>query len=149
MKNKTSDSLIIVFQRERTSARAGLTPRLCTNTHITSLRFLYVLEPFRTLSPVETVQLAPRQFTLKRTDSYDGLGLLISADAETRLNHRIREVELSSPADQAGLRKNDRIIAVNGVNVENVEFSDVLILIKQGLQNDNLQFVVVNELTLI
>jgi C-terminal processing protease CtpA/Prc len=93
--------------------------------------------------------LTPCQFTVKRSDSYDGLGLLISADAETRLNHRIREVELSSPADQAGLRKNDRIIAVNGVNVENVEFSDVLILIKQGLNNDSLQLLVVHDLTLI
>ena len=140
---------MIVFQREAKCQRQTHSSFVQQQNYTTSLKFLYVLEPFRTLSPAETVQLAPRQFTLKRTDAYDGLGLLISADAETRLNHRIREVELSSPADQAGLRKNDRIIAVNGVNVENVEFSDVLILIKQGLQNDSLQFVVVNELTLI
>ena len=111
--------------------------------------FLYVLEPQKKRSPAENYQAVPRHYTLKRTDSYDGLGILISADADTRLHHSIRDVEPASPAYRAGLRRNDRIVGVNGIDVENVEFSDVLILIKQGLNNNNLQFSVVNESTVI
>jgi C-terminal processing protease CtpA/Prc len=87
----------------------------------------------------------PHTYTLKRTDSYDGLGIAIAANSESSLNHFIREVELGSPGYRAGLRKNDRIISVNGINVENVDFTNVLILIKQGLDNDNLQLSVIHE----
>ena len=82
---------------------------------------------------------------MKRTNSYDGLGILISADAETRLNPCIREVEPTSPSDRMGLRQGDRIISINGVNVENVDFNDVLLLIKQGLNHNHLQLSVINE----
>ena len=74
---------------------------------------------------------------------------MLTADAVTRLNHRIHDIEASSPAYRAGLRKNDRLISVNGINVENVEFSDVLVLIKDGLKNNNLQLSVLNESTFI
>lgn len=97
------------------------------------------------MAPVGDYPDLPRHYTLKRTDSYDGLGILLSADLSTRLQHCIRDVETNSPAYRAGLRKNDRIIAVNGIDVENVEFGDVLLLIKQGLSNNNLQFTVVND----
>ena len=77
------------------------------------------------------------------------MGVVISSDVETRLNHRIRDVEPTSPGSRVGLRKNDRIVNVIGVNVENVEFGDVLMLIKQGLNNNHLQFSVINEAVLI
>lgn len=104
-----------------------------------------ILEPLNSITPVENSEVDLHHYTLKRTKSYDGLGLLISADAETRLNHRIRDIEMDSPGLQIGLRKNDRIIAVNGINVEKKEFGDVLVLIKQGLDANNLQFSVVHE----
>lgn len=96
------------------------------------------------MSPVRSASPLIRTCTLKRSDSYDGLGILISADSQTRLNHYIREVEPNSPGHLAGLRKNDRIISINGINVENVDFSNVLALIKQGLDNNNLQISVVD-----
>lgn len=105
----------------------------------------YTQEPLNTITPVENSEVDLRHYTLKRTKSYDGLGLLISADAETRLNHRIREVENDSPGLHAGLRKNDRIIAVNDINVEQKEFNDVLVLIKHGLDNNSLRFSVVHD----
>ncbi len=86
-----------------------------------------------------------RHYTLKRTNKYDGLGIYITTDAETRLKHRIHDLEPNSPGAKIGLRINDRITHVNGINVENTEFGDVLILIKQGLINNNLQFSVINE----
>ncbi|CAF1178854.1 unnamed protein product, partial [Didymodactylos carnosus] len=96
----------------------------------------------KNLSPVQLNK--PRHYTLKRTKSYDGLGIYISADSQTCLNHFIKEVEPKSPGERAGLKKNDRIISVNGVAVENVDFTDVLLLIKQGLRDDNLKLTVVH-----
>jgi C-terminal processing protease CtpA/Prc len=98
-----------------------------------------------TMDPIGNSEQIPQTYTLKRRASYDGLGILVSADSQTRLNHFIREVEPSSPGYRAGLRKNDRIISINGVYVENVDFSNVLLLIKQGLDNDNLQLTVIHE----
>ncbi|CAF0787520.1 unnamed protein product [Adineta steineri] len=109
----------------------------------------YIQEPLNTTIPAENPDLSLRHYTLQRTDSYHGLGIVISTDAETRLNHRIRDVEPSSPGSRIGLRKNDRIVNVNGINVENVEFGDVLILIKQGLTKNHLEFTVINEAVLI
>ncbi|CAF3508156.1 unnamed protein product [Rotaria socialis] len=109
----------------------------------------YAQEFLLKAAPVENSKQIPYTCTLKRTDSYDGLGILISTDTETRANHFIREVEPNSPGHKAGLRPNDRIISINGVNVENADFNNVLILIKQGLNNDNLQFSVMHELDFI
>ncbi len=107
--------------------------------------FVFFLEPLSPLAPVHHSKDIPRSYTLKRTDSYDGLGISISASSQTGSNHFIRDVEHGSPGHRAGLHKNDRIISINGVNVENVDFSNVLILIKQGLDNDNLQLSVIHE----
>jgi len=97
------------------------------------------------VSPVHNSKEIPRSYTLRRTDSYDGLGIAIAASSESSSNHFIREVEIGSPGYRAGLRKNDRIISVNDINVENVDFTNVLILIKQGLDNDNLQLSVIHQ----
>jgi C-terminal processing protease CtpA/Prc len=97
------------------------------------------------MAPMQNSEGVQRHYAIKRTDSYDGLGIIISADAQTHANPRIRDVEIASPGYRVGLRKNDRIIAVNGINVENVDFSDVLVLIKQGLDDNNLLLSVIKE----
>lgn len=97
-------------------------------------------------APVHHSGAIPRTYTLKRSDSYDGLGISVSADSRTRSNHIIRDVEHGSPAQQVGLRKNDRIISINGTNVENIDFDDVLLLLKHGLDQNNLQLTVIHEL---
>ncbi|CAF4923732.1 unnamed protein product, partial [Rotaria sp. Silwood2] len=107
--------------------------------------FILFLESIHAKTPVENSEASLRHYILKRSNSYDGLGILISADNKTGLNPRIRDIEPGSPAYQIGLRKDDRIIYINGTNVENLEFSEVLILIQQGLNNNNLQFSVMNE----
>lgn len=112
--------------------------------YISISSFLF-LEPLLTGSPVEHSEQTAHICRLRRTDSYDGLGILVASDTRTRLNHFIREVESGSPGARAGLRKNDRIIGVNGINVENIEFNDVLLLIKLGLDEDNLQLSVIHE----
>ncbi|CAF3505735.1 unnamed protein product [Adineta steineri] len=101
-------------------------------------------ETRHTMAPIGNSEPIIHTYRLKRSNSYDGLGIMISADSDTRVNHFIREVEPNSPGYLAGLRKNDRIISINDVNVENVDFSNVLMLIKQGLDNDNLQISVIH-----
>ena len=111
--------------------------------------FCIILAPLNSETPMGNSKESLRHYTLKRTDSYDGLGILLSADGETRLNPRIRYVEPASPGDRAGLRKDDRIIYINGIYVENAEFSEVLTLIQNGLNNNHLQFSVTNESILL
>ncbi|CAF4127382.1 unnamed protein product [Rotaria magnacalcarata] len=105
----------------------------------------HIQEPLNGKTPVENSDASLRHYILKRSDSYDGLGILISADAKTGLNPRIRDVELGSPGHRAGLRKDDRIIYVNGISAENRDFSEVLILVQEGLNNNNLKFSVIHE----
>ena len=97
------------------------------------------------MAPVDYGKPGRRTYAVRRSATYDGLGILLATDAETRSNHFIRDVEPGSPGHHAGLRKNDRIVNINGIHVENVDFSQVLLLIKQGLDNDNLQISVVHE----
>ncbi|CAF1094527.1 unnamed protein product [Rotaria sordida] len=102
-------------------------------------------ESINAITPIQNSEALLRPYILKCSDSYDGLGILISGDKTTGLNPRIRDIEPGSPAYQLGLRKGDRIIYINGINVEKLEFSDVLLLIREGLNNNNLQLSVINE----
>lgn len=97
-------------------------------------------------TPVHFADERIHTYRMRRSNDYDGLGIMVAADAKTRNHPFIREVEIGSPAYRAGLRANDRIISVNNVNVENMDFGDVLLLIQQALDNDNLQISVVHRL---
>ena len=68
----------------------------------------------------------------------------MSTDLETRRQHSIHQVEQSSPGEQAGLKENDRILAVNGASVIDEDYVVVLQLIKHGLEHDRLDFDVVS-----
>jgi predicted metalloprotease with PDZ domain len=107
---------------------------------------IHVLESYNALPPVDYLKAKVHTCTLKRIDGYDGLGILIATDGRTRNEHFIRDVEIGSPGHRAGLRKNDRLISVNNVNVENTDFSSVLLMIRQGLDKDNLQLSVIHAL---
>jgi predicted metalloprotease with PDZ domain len=119
-------------------------PFFCFNIDCFACLF-YILEALNPVAPIIKYGPVVHTYTLKRSDTYDGLGILISADSGTRLNHFIREVEPGSPGHRAGLRRNDHIISINNINVENVDFNNVLLLIKQGLDNNNLQISVIHE----
>ena len=88
--------------------------------------------------------LPSRHCVLRRSNSYDGFGIHVSTDLETRRQHSIRQVEQSSPGEQAGLKENDRILAVNGASVIDEDYVVVLQLIKHGLEHDRLDFDVVS-----
>ena len=110
------------------------------------LLFCPISETRNPIPPTYYAKASPQTYTLTRVDGFDGLGILVATDAETRSQHFIREVEPGSPGHRAGLRKNDRIISVNNVSTENMDFSNVLLLIKQGLDNARLQITVIHEL---
>lgn len=87
--------------------------------------------------------MSSRHCTLQQTNSYDGFGICISSDIETRREHYIRQVEDLSPGDQAGLKENDRILCINGTPVVSEDYTVVLQLLNHGLQTDTLNFDVI------
>lgn len=56
--------------------------------------------------------------------NYDGIGIRIQAN-------KVISVTLNSPADKAGIKKNDNIISINGINVENMDANFIGNLIKK------------------
>jgi C-terminal processing protease CtpA/Prc len=88
-------------------------------------------------------EISSRHCTLERSNSYNGFGIYVSTDMETRREHFIRQVEDLSPGEQAGLKENDRILCINGTPVINEDYTVVLQLIKHGLQTDTLDFDVI------
>ncbi|XP_061604877.1 Na(+)/H(+) exchange regulatory cofactor NHE-RF2 isoform X1 [Phyllopteryx taeniolatus] len=74
-------------------------------------------------------ELAPRLCHLVRSKTGYGFNL---HSHRSRPGQYIRSLDTSSPADQAGLRPQDRIIEVNGVNIEGMRHSEVVAFIKKG-----------------
>ncbi|KAM6905009.1 Na(+)/H(+) exchange regulatory cofactor NHE-RF2 [Xenentodon cancila] len=74
-------------------------------------------------------ELLPRLCHLVRSDT--GYGFNLHSD-RSRPGQYIRSLDPGSPADQAGLRPQDRLIEVNGVNIEAMRHADVVAFIKKG-----------------
>ncbi|XP_077412736.1 Na(+)/H(+) exchange regulatory cofactor NHE-RF2 [Vanacampus margaritifer] len=74
-------------------------------------------------------ELAPRLCHLVRSETGYGFNL---HSHRSRPGQYIRSLDTASPADQAGLRPQDRIIEVNGVNIEGMRHSEVVAFIKKG-----------------
>ena len=65
--------------------------------------------------------LVPRKCHLRKWADYEGYGFNLHADKANNL-HFIGEVDEGSPAKLGGLRPGDRLVEVNGVNIDNVSF---------------------------
>lgn len=72
--------------------------------------------------------LAPRLCHIVRTET--GYGFNLHSD-RSRPGQYIRSLDPGSPADQAGLKPQDRLIEVNGVNIEGMRHSEVVSFIKK------------------
>ncbi|XP_026212320.1 Na(+)/H(+) exchange regulatory cofactor NHE-RF2 [Anabas testudineus] len=80
-------------------------------------------------SQVHPSQLAPRLCHLVRSET--GYGFNLHSD-RSRPGQYIRSLDPGSPADHAGLRPQDRLIEVNGVNIEGMRHAEVVAFIKKG-----------------
>ncbi|OQV16593.1 putative Na(+)/H(+) exchange regulatory cofactor NHE-RF2 [Hypsibius exemplaris] len=72
---------------------------------------------------------APRLCHLTRWEDFDGYGFNLHSD-KTRTGQFIGKVDDDSPAAAAGLKKGDRIVEVNGVNIANENHKQVVERIK-------------------
>ena len=89
-------------------------------------------------------KIFPHHCNVHRSNSYDGFGICIGTDEETRRQHFIQQVEELSPGEQAGLKENDQILCINDTSVVNEDYTVVLQLIRHGLQTDTLNFDVIS-----
>uniref|UniRef100_A0A3B4BER1 Na(+)/H(+) exchange regulatory cofactor NHE-RF n=1 Tax=Periophthalmus magnuspinnatus TaxID=409849 RepID=A0A3B4BER1_9GOBI len=80
-------------------------------------------------SLAQTPDLSPRLCHMARSDT--GYGFNLHSD-RSRPGQYIRSLDPGSPADQAGLRPQDRLIEVNGVNIEGMRHGEVVAFIKRG-----------------
>ncbi|XP_035510777.1 Na(+)/H(+) exchange regulatory cofactor NHE-RF2 [Morone saxatilis] len=78
---------------------------------------------------VDPSELVPRLCHLVRSDM--GYGFNLHSD-RSRPGQYIRSLDPGSPADHAGLRPQDRLVEVNGVNIEGMRHAEVVAFIKKG-----------------
>ncbi|KAM9843717.1 Na(+)/H(+) exchange regulatory cofactor NHE-RF2 [Aulostomus maculatus] len=78
---------------------------------------------------VDPSELVPRLCHLVRSEI--GYGFNLHSD-RSRPGQYIRSLDLGSPADHAGLRPQDRLVEVNGVNIEGMRHAEVVAFIKKG-----------------
>ncbi|XP_072560946.1 Na(+)/H(+) exchange regulatory cofactor NHE-RF2 [Paramormyrops kingsleyae] len=77
----------------------------------------------------ETTELFPRLCHLLRGET--GYGFNLHSE-KSRPGQYIRSLDPGSAADRAGLKPQDRLIEVNGVNIEALRHSEVVAFIKSG-----------------
>uniref|UniRef100_A0A8C8IA80 PDZ domain-containing protein n=1 Tax=Oncorhynchus tshawytscha TaxID=74940 RepID=A0A8C8IA80_ONCTS len=78
---------------------------------------------------VDPSELFPRLCHLVRAET--GYGFNLHSE-KSRPGQYIRSLDPGSPADHAGLRPQDRLIEVNGVNVEGMRHAEVVAFVKRG-----------------
>ncbi|XP_041634275.1 Na(+)/H(+) exchange regulatory cofactor NHE-RF2 isoform X2 [Cheilinus undulatus] len=87
-------------------------------------------QPQSQLRPkVDPSELAPRLCHLVRSEA--GYGFNLHSE-RSRPGQYIRSLDPGSPADHAGLRPQDRLVEVNGVNIEGMRHAEVVAFIKKG-----------------
>ncbi|XP_030194960.1 Na(+)/H(+) exchange regulatory cofactor NHE-RF2 [Gadus morhua] len=86
------------------------------------------LEP-QTQPPLDPSELVPRMCVLARSEA--GYGFNLHSE-RARPGQYIRSLDAGSPAEHAGLRPQDRLIEVNGVNIEGMRHAEVVAFIKNG-----------------
>ncbi|XP_072319468.1 Na(+)/H(+) exchange regulatory cofactor NHE-RF2 [Eucyclogobius newberryi] len=93
-------------------------------------------------SPEPTTNLLPRLCHLLKGDNGYGFHL---HSYKKRAGQFVRLVDPGSPAEQADIRPGDRIVEVNGLNVDGLKHSEVVAFIRAG--GDEVQLLVVDPKT--
>lgn len=89
----------------------------------------FSLESGRKESFGQAKELCPRLCILQRGPN--GYGFNLHSD-KAKPGQFIRSVDAGSPADRSGLRPHDRLIEVNGTNIEGMRHSEVVAYIKSS-----------------
>eukprot|EP00094_Tigriopus_californicus_P005035 TCALIF_04849-PA protein Name:"Similar to SLC9A3R1 Na(+)/H(+) exchange regulatory cofactor NHE-RF1 (Homo sapiens)" AED:0.17 eAED:0.17 QI:0/-1/0/1/-1/1/1/0/272 len=79
--------------------------------------------------PLQDTAPRPRLCHVTKWDHFDGYGFNLHAE-KSRPGQYIGKVDESSPAEKAGLKEGDRIIEVNGVNINHENHKQVVSRIK-------------------
>lgn len=80
-----------------------------------------LVSPGSTLTALDPRQFKARLCTLYKRSDFQGYGFNLHADKNSdNPDQYVGRVDENSPAFEAGLLANDRIVEVNGVNVGNV-----------------------------
>ncbi|XDV12485.1 hypothetical protein PO909_001152, partial [Leuciscus waleckii] len=87
------------------------------------------VQPSPESSTRDPSELLPRLCFLVRSEA--GYGFNLHSE-KSRPGQYIRALDPGSPADRAGLKPQDRLIEVNGVNIENMRHAEVVAFIKNG-----------------
>lgn len=86
-----------------------------------------------------------RQCTIRKWPDYEGYGFNLFYDKNKKFES-IRNVEPESPAETGGLRSDDRVIEVNGRNVEEESHTEIVALIRS--HGDHVVFLVADAKTI-
>ena len=75
----------------------------------------------------DDIKMKNKPYLFRIVKGKGGYGFYLWQDTE---GHFVEDITISSPADRAGLRAGDRIIEINGVNIEEENHEDVFYRIK-------------------
>ncbi|XP_028292210.1 Na(+)/H(+) exchange regulatory cofactor NHE-RF3 [Gouania willdenowi] len=78
-----------------------------------------------------TKYLPHKPRTVELTKGFDGYGFVLQEEPVKQENF-IKDIERGSPAEREGLKEKDRILAVNGKEVEKCSHEEVVDMIKEG-----------------
>jgi predicted metalloprotease with PDZ domain len=84
----------------------------------------------------------PRLCRIRATEA--SLGFQVSGSKSNRGVFKVTDIVPKSPADDSGLKNDDHIIEVSGMNVESLDYADLVKLIKEKKNEDDLQLLVVD-----
>lgn len=75
----------------------------------------------------DDIKMKNKPYLFRIVKGKGGYGFYLWQDTD---GHFVEDITISSPADRAGLRSGDRIIEINGINIENENHEDVFYRIK-------------------
>ena len=85
----------------------------------------------------------PRMCSLTLRPGIDSMGISLQPDKD--FGHLIKQVEPNSPADRAGIERNDCIVSLNDIPLLNIPYDDVLNTLKKSRNEPNLDFLVASK----
>lgn len=84
-----------------------------------------------------------KRCTVVATPNFKGFGFTINSQVKPK--YMIYEVDKNSPAEFAGLRKNDVLIEINNKNIRRTSFEKVRVLLSQAYLTNKVELLVISK----